>query len=74
MEVPKDTSLEECFQLQLSEVEMLSSMYPNSQEFSISCPFVLKDMNRFVSGETKYMPNELDFTLNLKIAEIKVYI
>lgn len=66
-----DVSLIECFELQLSEVEMLSSMYPNSDEFLISCPFVLKDMHRFVSGETKYLPNQLDLTLNLKTPETK---
>lgn len=72
MEELNDISLNECFQLQLSEVEMLSSMYPDSQEFNILCPFVLKDVNRFISGETKYTPNQLDFILNLKIEEIKV--
>lgn len=64
--------LSECFELQLSEAEMLSSMYPSSTEFNISCPFILKDMKRFINGETTCLPNQLDFTLNLKTPEIEV--
>jgi len=66
-----DIDLKGCFELQISESEMLNSMYPGNDEFTVLFPSVLADMNRFVSGESKYTPNQLDFTLNLKIPDIE---
>ncbi|XP_054714043.1 RWD domain-containing protein 2A-like [Uloborus diversus] len=63
--------LHECFELQLSEVEMLKSMYPKSTEFCISLPTVLADMDSFLTGKTRELPNLLDFSLNLEIPDFK---
>ncbi|KFM60454.1 RWD domain-containing protein 2A, partial [Stegodyphus mimosarum] len=67
----EDTVLSYYFELQLSEIEMLSSMYPDSNEFSISLPSAVADMNRFITGKTRRVPTELDFTLNLHIPDVK---
>lgn len=64
-------SLNKCFELQLSEVEMLNSMYPNSDEFIISLPYVLADMNKYLSEDSNNVPSQLDFSLNLTIPDIK---
>lgn len=73
MKMENGISLVECFESQLSETEMLSSMYPSSDEFIISLPHVLADMNKFISGDTKYLPSQLDFVLNLNLPDIKVW-
>lgn len=64
--------LKECFQLQLSEIEMLSSMYPDSSEFNVTLPSILADMTGFVDGNTSDIPNELDFTWNMEIPDVNV--
>ncbi|XP_015905541.1 RWD domain-containing protein 2A [Parasteatoda tepidariorum] len=66
-----DSSLVDQLTLQLSEIEMLSSMYPDNSEFYITLPSIIADMNRYVEGKTQYTPNELDFVLNLDIPDIK---
>lgn len=37
-------------ELQLSELEMLSSMFPNEGEFQITDPGVVSDMQDFIAG------------------------
>ncbi|GFV49666.1 RWD domain-containing protein 2A [Trichonephila clavipes] len=64
-----DADLSEYFELQLSEVDMLASMYSNSGEFIITIPSILNDIKKYIAGDKKNIPSELDFTLNLIIPE-----
>ncbi|CAL1273443.1 unnamed protein product [Larinioides sclopetarius] len=64
-----DADLSEYFELQLSEIELLNSMYPNESEFSITLPTVLSDMKLYIGGKRNRLPLELDFTLNLDVPD-----
>ncbi|GFQ73857.1 RWD domain-containing protein 2B [Trichonephila clavata] len=64
-----DADLSEYFELQLSEVDMLASMYSNTGEFIITVPSIINDIKKYIAGDRKSIPSELDFTLNLIIAE-----
>ncbi|GBM60526.1 RWD domain-containing protein 2A [Araneus ventricosus] len=64
-----DAGLSEYFELQLSEIELLNSMYPNASEFSITLPSVLADMKLYIGGKRNRLPLELDFTLNLDVPD-----
>lgn len=59
--------LRENFELQLSEVEMLRSMYPEEEEFNLD-EQVLLDVQEFCSGRTDEKPHSLlNFTLTIRL-------
>ncbi|XP_034825578.1 RWD domain-containing protein 2B [Maniola hyperantus] len=58
------SKLSDCFTQQLSEIELITCMYPNKEELCFT-DNVLRDMKHFVNHETLFKPNHLDFTLNL---------
>ncbi|GFU10259.1 RWD domain-containing protein 2A [Nephila pilipes] len=64
-----NADLSEYFELQLSEVDMLVSMYSNYGEFIITLPSILTEMKKYIDGDKNYVPSEMDFTLNLNIPE-----
>ena len=53
-------------ELQLSEVEMLRSMYPEDEEFKLD-EQVLVDIQEFCSGKTDEKPNGLNFSLTIRL-------
>lgn len=58
-------NLEEMLRIQLSEVEMLQSMFSNPGEFCVYDYSVIADINEFVDGRCSIYPPRLDFTINL---------
>ena len=60
----------ECLQLQLSEIEMLQSMYPN--ELSVDDPSVLSDVQKYIDGDTSEVPHQISVTLKIHMDEPKV--
>ena len=60
----------ECLQLQLSEVEMLNSMFPS--EFALDDPSILADVHKYIDEETKEVPPQISFTIKIHIDEPKV--
>ena len=58
--------LRENLGLQLSEVEMLQSMYPEEEEFKLD-EQVLIDIQEFCSGRTDEKPNGLNFTVIISL-------
>lgn len=56
--------LRENLRLQLSEVEMLRSMYPEEDELKVDDE-VLIDIQEFCSGKTEEKPNGLNFSLSI---------
>lgn len=56
--------LRENLELQLSEVEMLRSMYPEEDELKLDDQ-VLTDIQDFCSGKTEEKPNGLNFSLSI---------
>lgn len=53
-------------QLQLSEVEMLQSMFPNEEEFRLEDPGVLVDVQEFIARKSKVLPSRLSFFLKVE--------
>ncbi|XP_031570422.1 RWD domain-containing protein 2A-like [Actinia tenebrosa] len=53
-------------QLQLSEVEMLQSMFPNEEEFRLEDPGVLVDVQEFISRRSKVLPSRISFFLTVE--------
>lgn len=58
--------LRENLELQLSEVEMLRSMYPEEEELKLD-EQVLLDVQEFCSGATEGKPNGLNFSLTISL-------
>ena len=57
--------------LQLAEVEMLQSMFPQSQEFVLDDPLVLDVLQTFVDEKKPYewLNGGISFTLHLNIGD-----
>ncbi|XP_002733405.1 RWD domain-containing protein 2B-like [Saccoglossus kowalevskii] len=55
--------------LQLSEVEMLSSMFPKEEEFTLDNPAIVHEVREYVEGLSKGVPRQISFTLNTVIEE-----
>ncbi|XP_014355836.2 RWD domain-containing protein 2A [Papilio machaon] len=59
---------------QLSELELLKSMYPNQNEIIITDSNVFEDIKRFVENKSSNIPNHLDFILKIHINGLKLEI
>ncbi|XP_049865666.1 RWD domain-containing protein 2B [Pectinophora gossypiella] len=55
----------DCLSQQLSEFELLKSMYPNNGEIVLTDNNVLDDIQNYLECKSEYTPNNLDFTINL---------
>lgn len=59
------------FETQLSEIEMIQSMYSNRGEFEMDDPSVMADMRTVVEGKSTILPeSRLQFTVNLKLDKV----
>ncbi|XP_078674498.1 RWD domain-containing protein 2B-like [Branchiostoma floridae x Branchiostoma belcheri] len=57
-------------ELQLSEIELLGSMFPGQGELVLDHPATLADVRQYVDGQTDAPPAaRLEFTVNLKVQE-----
>lgn len=54
-------------ELQVSEVEMLTSMFPNKAEFSLDDPTAVKIIQSFLDGQVKYeyLHKRIGFSLHV---------
>ena len=58
-------------ELQLSEIEMLNSMFSNAGELKITDPGVISDLQDFLSGKLERENlSKLEFSINLDIMEV----
>lgn len=64
----------DCLSQQISEYELLKSMYPNQGEIVLSHKNIIDEVNIFLGSKTEYIPSNLDFTLNLFIDGLKLEI
>lgn len=80
MEVEEDSEelvdLRAMLELQLSEVEMLTSMFPNPGEFQLDDDTVLSDMQNFVDGKIKYkyLQCRIGFVVKIDVDGSKVFL
>lgn len=63
-----------CLKQQMSELELLKSMYPNPEDIVITDKEVFRDIQNFLDNKTDYTPNHLDFVINLLVNELKLEI
>lgn len=63
--------LKECLTQQLSEIDLLKSMYPNPGDVILSENNV-EAINNFINAKSEYIPNNLDFVINLILGDIKL--
>lgn len=65
-------SVKECLQLQLLEMEMLFSMFPNQGEVKLEDANALSIIKQYVEGTRKALPPKIEFVITLSIEEPKV--
>lgn len=75
IETVRDT-LVETLNKQLSELDLLKSMYPSRDEIILTDNSVIEDMKKFVDNKSHLVPNNLDFVLKLHIngTKLELYI
>lgn len=61
-----------CLTQQLSEFELLKSMYPNNNEVVLTDNKHLTEIQNFLENPTEYTPSHLDFTINLFLRDMKL--
>lgn len=61
-----------CLSQQLSELELLKAMYPNSDDIIFTDSKILDKIQHFLNNESEFTPSHLDYTLNLYINELKL--
>ncbi|XP_077992666.1 RWD domain-containing protein 2B-like [Glandiceps talaboti] len=54
-------------ELQLSEVEMLSSMFPGQHEFQMDDPGSVHEIREYIDGSSTCLPRRVSFTLCIQI-------
>lgn len=64
--------MKECLQLQLLEMEMLFSMFPNQGEVKLEDVNVLTNIKRYLEGTREALPPKIEFVITLQIEEPKV--
>ncbi|ELT98431.1 hypothetical protein CAPTEDRAFT_124827 [Capitella teleta] len=67
-----ETDVAEMLQLQVSEIEMLISMYPSSEEFVLDDALTMAQIQSFLDGNIGYdcVESRFGFTLKLTIDEV----
>lgn len=74
LEEKLEAKLIDCLTQQISEIEVLISIYPNSEDIVFTNIKILDDIKAFIYNKTQYVPNHLDFTINLTIEDLKLEI
>ncbi|XP_030033559.2 RWD domain-containing protein 2A [Manduca sexta] len=69
--LPKETYVNYLIQ-QLSEFELLNSMYPNPGEIVLTDKNNIQNIEEFIENKCEYIPMHLDFTINLCINDFKL--
>ena len=74
LETVDEANITEMLELQMSEVEMLRSMFPDSKEFKLDEAMALVNIQGFLAGSIKYeyLYDRIGFTVHLEIDSPKV--
>lgn len=68
------SELSEMLSLQLTEFEMLTSMFPNDGELVLDDPASIIEIQDFTNGTSDNVPSRLDFVVNLKFDKVSFYL
>lgn len=72
MEVMQLVVTRECLRKQLEEYELLKSMYSNPGEFQTDNPFLVNDIEAYLTGERASIDEKLDYRIKLQMDTIKI--
>lgn len=64
--------MNESLQLQLLEMEMLFSMFPNQGEVKLDDVNAPRNIKRYLEGTREALPPKIEFVITLQIEEPKV--
>lgn len=62
----------ECLRKQLEEYELLKSMYSNPGEFQTDNPYLINDIEEYLTGQRVSVAEKLDYRIKLQMDTIKV--
>lgn len=68
------SDVEEMLRLQISELEMLQSMFSNPGEFCMDDYGAIADVHEYLDGRCTILPPQLDFTINLLLETVRVLV
>lgn len=68
-----ESNLKELLKMQISECEMLHSMFSNPEEFLLDCG-LLVDIEDYIAGKTLEKPHQLNYTINFDVCQFKLEI
>ena len=70
-----DSTIADNLSLQLSEIEMLTSMFPDRSEFSLDEAVNTIEIQNFIDGKLHkdFLQTRVGFTLNIKVGEPPVW-
>lgn len=61
--------MRECFRKQIEEYELLKAMYSNPGEFQADNPYLVSEIEDYLSGNRSSVSKKLDYRIKLKINE-----
>uniref|UniRef100_A0A1B6CTB9 RWD domain-containing protein n=1 Tax=Clastoptera arizonana TaxID=38151 RepID=A0A1B6CTB9_9HEMI len=64
----------EMLKIQVSEFDMLQSMFPNPGEFEVNDYSIIADINEYIEGKISKLPSQLNFTIYLSIDTLKLQV
>ncbi|KAG5674646.1 hypothetical protein PVAND_004600 [Polypedilum vanderplanki] len=59
----------DCLRKQLEEYELLQSMYSNPGEFKVDNPFIISDIQDYLTGKRGRVHEKLDYRIKLQLTE-----
>lgn len=68
------SELTSMIELQLSEIDMLQSMFSGPGELTVDSPLAIPELRDFVDGKLKELPSRLEYTINLDIGKHRLAI
>lgn len=71
-EVLKLVKTRECLRKQVEEYELLKSMYSNPGEFQADNPYLVDDIEAYLTGERENFDDKLDYRIKLQMDTIKL--
>ncbi|CAL4125277.1 unnamed protein product, partial [Meganyctiphanes norvegica] len=66
-EILDHSELTSMIELQLSEIDMLQSMFPGPGEIIVDSPLAIPELKDFVEGKLKELPARLEYSINLDV-------
>lgn len=70
--VMMSSNLKDSLELQVAELEMLLSMFPNKREITLQDENIFQNTQRYLSNTTENLPPKIEYSVAVPINETKV--